>query len=80
MFLKWTLLSLNLETSTIANGDISPKIIKRLTIIAYPDEAARYELSHVDLHCLQRYMYLFWVNVKGGLLFGSSHAKTCLWA
>ena len=24
---------------------------------AYPDGTARYEPSHLDLHCLQRYMY-----------------------
>ena len=31
-----------------------------------PDETARYELSHLDLHCLHR--YLFWSAMLKGLM------------
>ena len=38
-----------------------------------PDETARYEPSHLDLHCLHRYM--FWSAVLKGLTM-ASYTKT----
>ena len=52
-FLKWTLPSLNLDTSIVANS----KINNWITNDVDPDEMAHYEPSHLDLHCLQRYLY-----------------------
>ena len=35
-----------------------------------PDEAARYEPSHLDLHCLQMYIFLYWsVGMKDSIYF-----------
>ena len=33
------------------------KISNRIANSADPDEKAQYEPSHLDLHCLQRYLY-----------------------
>ena len=33
------------------------KINHRIANSVDPDETARYEPSHLDLHCLQRYLY-----------------------
>ena len=49
-FLKWTLPSLNLDTFIVANN--------RMANSVDPDEMAHYEPSHLDLHCLQRYLYM----------------------
>ena len=50
--LIWTLQSLNLDTFIVANRDFSQK------------STQTYEPSHLDLHCLQRYLY--WsVGIKG---------------
>ena len=50
--LNWTLSSLNLDTSTFANRDV--KIKTKMANSVDHDEIAHYELSHLDLHCLQR--------------------------
>ena len=54
----------------------------RLANSVDPDETARYEPSHLDLHCLQRRLYwptwmegLTFYNILGGRL-KQSHVKT----
>ena len=39
-----------------------------------PDETARYEPSHLDLHCLHR--YLFWSDGLKGLTLGTLWANS----
>ena len=51
VFLKWNLPILNSDTSIIANG-VFDKIKNRMANSVDPD----YEPSHLDLHCLQKYM------------------------
>ena len=54
-FTKWTLQSPNLITSIVANRGFSKKINDRIATGVELDETYK---SHLDLHCLQR--YLFW--------------------
>ena len=55
--------SLNLDTFIVANRDLSQKS-NRIANKVDPDERARYKPSHLDLYCLQRYLY--WsVGMKG---------------
>ena len=62
-FLKLTHPSLYLDTSIVANRGLV-KINNRIANSVDPDETAHYEPSHLDLHCLQRYLY--WsVEMKG---------------
>ena len=64
MFLKWPIPALNLDMSTVTNGGTSQKPIKRMANSVDPSKMPRDEPSHVDLRCLQ--MYLFWsVGLKG---------------
>ena len=56
-FLQWTLPFLNLDMSTEANRCHS-KIKNRMAISVDSDEIARYEPSHLDLHCLHRFLFL----------------------
>ena len=49
-------------------GFQSIKIIIRMANSVVPDETTRYELSHLDLHCLQRYLFRS-VGLKGLILF-----------
>ena len=37
-----------------------PKIKNRMANSVDPDETAHYELSHLALHCLHRYLYMYW--------------------
>ena len=61
--LKWIVPSLYLGMSFIANG-VSVKNKNRMENGIDPDEIAHYESSHLDLHCLQR--YLVWsAELKG---------------
>ena len=55
-FLKWTHPSLNWETSIVANR-VSVKINNKMANSVDPDKMACYKLSHMDLHCLQRFLY-----------------------
>ena len=65
--MKWTLPSLNLDTSIVANmGFCQKPVLNRLANSIYPDEMACYELSHQDLHCLQRHPY--WSAGMKGLI------------
>ena len=50
-FLKWTLPSLNLDMSIVANG-VSVQNKNRMGNIVDPDEMAHYEPSHLYQHCL----------------------------
>ena len=59
MFLKKPLPSLNLDMSTDTNRGFSLKQ-KRMANSVDPDEMAHLEPSHLDLHCLLR--YLFWAE------------------
>ena len=56
-FLTWTLPSLTLDTSIVANWGFSKKINNEIPKSVDPDETARYEPSHLYLHCLQWYLY-----------------------
>ena len=47
------------------NRAVSQKIKYRMTKSVDPDETARYEPSHLNLHCLQG--YLFWSTMLKGL-------------
>ena len=60
-YLNWTLPSLNL---TMSAGGFQSKIETRMTNSVDPDETARHEPSHQDLHCLQRYL-LWSARLKG---------------
>ena len=63
-FLKWTLPCLNFDISTNAKKRFNTKIKYRIANSVDPDETARYEPSHLDLHCLHR--HLFWsAGLKG---------------
>ena len=65
-FLKWTLLSLNLDISTDAKRGLSQKQKNRMANSVDADDMACYKPSHLDLHvhCLHR--YLFWsARLKG---------------
>ena len=56
--MKWTIPSLHFDTYIVANREYSKK--KNSTIMANiedPNETVRSEPSHLDLHCLQRYLY-----------------------
>ena len=44
-------------THPLLQIEVSVKINNRMANNVDPDETARYELSHLDLHCLQRYLY-----------------------
>ena len=50
VFLKWTLPSSNLDR-------FLSEIQNRTANSVYPDETARYEPSHLDLHCLHRCLF-----------------------
>ena len=63
-FLTWTLPSLHLDISIVANRGFSQNHTRMANSVD-PDETARYELSHLDLHCLQNYLY--WSVVMKGL-------------
>ena len=56
-FLKWTLPCLNLDTSTDANRGFYLKYNNIMANSVYPDETARDEPSHQDLHCLHRHIF-----------------------
>ena len=63
-FLKWTLPCLNFDISTNAKKRFYTKIKYRIANSVDPDETARYEPSHLDLHRLHR--HLFWsAGLKG---------------
>ena len=64
-FLKWILSSLNLVRTNAPNRGLSHKS-KQISNSVDPDEMARYEPSHLDLHCL--HMYLFWSPRLNGLI------------
>ena len=62
----WFLPSLNLDNSVIVSWDVSQKsntewqtskikIKNRMANSVNPDETDLFELSHQDLHCLQKY-------------------------
>ena len=51
-FLKWTLPSLNFDLSTDANRGFCLKSKGGMANSVDPDERARDEPSHLDLHCL----------------------------
>ena len=51
--------------SIVADQHVSHKIRNIMANGIDPDETAHYELSHLDLHCLQR--CLFWVTGLIGL-------------
>ena len=53
-FLKLTLLTINFDMSTVANGAPLQKTKTRMANSVHPDETALSEPSHLDLHCLQR--------------------------
>ena len=55
--LKWTLPSFNLDMSNDGNRDFRIKSEKGMANNVAPDEKARSEPSHLDLHCLDRYMF-----------------------
>ena len=57
MFLKCNIPSLNVDTLTDANRGASQKM--KIIWHVGPDVMACYELSHQDLHCLQRYLVWF---------------------
>ena len=56
MYLKWAHPSLNLDVPIVANRSLV-KINNRMANSVDPDETARNEPSHLDLHCLQKYLY-----------------------
>ena len=56
-FLKYTLPSLNFELSILVNKGFSKKIKRGMVNSVDPDETAHYELSHLDLHCLQKCLF-----------------------
>ena len=70
-FPKWTLLSLNLGMSIIANR-VSVNIKNWMANSVDADEIAHHEPSHLDLHCLQRYLTCFGLHGWNGsvLLLG----------
>ena len=43
-----------------------------------PDEMARYEPSHLDLHCLQRYICWFTTRLKGSRVLIRQYGRTGL--
>ena len=53
----WTLLSLDLDMSIVANQHVSQKLKIRMANSVDPDEIACYKPSCLDLHCLQRYLF-----------------------
>ena len=55
-FLNWTIPSLNMNTSIVANR-VSVKISNRMANSVDPDEMAPCELSHRDLHFLQKWSF-----------------------
>ena len=70
-FLKWTIPSMNLDISIDANRGFSQKIKKnRMANSVAPDDAAAYDSSHLNIHCLHR--YLFWSVVLKGLINASN--------
>ena len=50
----WTLPTLDLDMSIVANRDVNQKSKQNGSVD--PDEMACYEQSHLDLHCLHRYL------------------------
>ena len=78
---KWSLPSLNLDRVIVTNKGFQSKINNRMAKSADPDEMARHEASHLDLHCLQRYMY--WSAGIEGLIVTNSvdpdqmHSAAC---
>ena len=46
-----------MDTFVVANMGFSSKLNKKIANSVDPDETARYKLSHMDLHCLQRCLY-----------------------
>ena len=67
---------MNLDSSIVANRGLS-KISNCMANIVDPDETAHYELSHLDLHYLQRNLY--WYGGMKGLNYvisktGQNHA------
>ena len=72
MFQKWTFLSLNLDKAVDENTCRRKLKSKTMVNSVDPDETARNEPSHLDLHCLHR--YCFWSpRLKG--LFWSPRLK-----
>ena len=56
-FLNWTLPALYLVMSIVFNRVVLLKVINKLANSVDPDETAHYEPSHLDLHCLHKYLY-----------------------
>ena len=55
-FLKWIPPSPNLVRKTVPNRGLRKKI-KTVANSEDPDETTHYEPSHLDLHCLHKYLY-----------------------
>ena len=66
VFHKWTFPSSNLDMSTASNRGFNKKSKIRMANSVDPDETARYEPSHLDLHCLHRYQFRS-AGKKGGM-------------
>ena len=64
-FMKWTLPSLNLDTFIVTNTDFSHKSTTEWQTVD-PDGTAHYKPFHLDLHCLQGYLY--WSAEMKGLI------------
>ena len=58
-FMQWTLPPLNLDTSIVANKDISQKSITNTANSIDPSKTTHYEPSHLDLHCLHKHLLLY---------------------
>ena len=56
VYLKWTRPSLNLDMSTDISSGFQSKIQTRIAHNVDPDETAHNEPSHLDLHCLHKYL------------------------
>ena len=67
---------LECDMSIDASRDFSLKLQNRMTNCVDPDETARYERSHQDLHCLHR--CLFWSAGLKGLTLQTSQIFTRL--
>ena len=57
-FLKVTISDLNLDTPTVAKKNVRQKFKNKcIANNVDPDETARHEPFHLDLHCLHRYQF-----------------------
>ena len=73
--LIWTILSLDLDWSIVANKDMS-EIKNRMTNSEDPDETACYKPSHLDLQCLQR-LREWQLEIMMRSLITSHHVRIC---